>query len=281
MHLVAHPFFDPDTCSYSYVLVEPASRTCAVIDAVLNFDLETKTASTTSADEIVEFVKANDLIVEWLLETHVHADHLSAARYLKSRFVCAQIGIGTGVTRLQKALAPRLDQPIRTDGSQFDRLFEDGERICIGHACGRVLSTPGHTPSCVCYAFEGLVFVGDTIFMPDYGTGRCDFPGGDPLTLHASVQRLFALPDDTRLLTGHDYAPNGRGYRCAANVREQREHNLHLKAGTSAKAFAEMRSARDATLDPPKLLSVAVPFNLVGGTMPPGTLTCSARGLAA
>jgi len=281
VHLVAHPFFDPDTCSYSYVLVEPASRTCAVIDPVLNYDPDTGTACTRSADEIVEFVKANDLIVEWLLETHVHADHLSAARYLKSRFVCAQIGVGAGVIPLQKAMASRLEPPIRADGSQFDRLFQDGERICLGHACGRVLFTPGHTPACVCYAFEGLVFVGDTIFMPDYGSGRCDFPGGDPLILHASVQRLFALPDTTRLLTGHDYAPEGRSYRCTASVKEQREHNVHMKAGTSAAQFAEMRSARDATLDEPRLMRIAVPFNLVAGTAQPGAISCNAEGLAA
>lgn len=281
MKLLVHPFFDPDTCSFAYVLVEPGSQVCAIVDPVLSYQSETGLTSTTLADRIVEFVKTNQLIVEWILETHVHADHLSAARYLKSRFVCAQIGIGARVVELQAAMAAHLNAPIDTDGRQFDRLFEDGERICLGHTCGRVMATPGHTPACISYAFDELAFVGDAIFMPDFGSGRCDFPGGDPLILHASVQRLLALPDNCQLLTGHDYAPGGRPVQFSATVAEQRAHNVHLGGATTAREFAEMRNSRDATLDLPELMAVAVPFNLVAGVVEPGMLRSTPAGLAA
>jgi glyoxylase-like metal-dependent hydrolase (beta-lactamase superfamily II) len=281
LKLLAIPFFDPDTFSYSYVLVEPGSGVCAVIDPVLNYDPDSAETSTSLADQIIEFIKANDLIVEWILETHVHADHLSAARYLKTRLVCAQLGIGDQIVPLQQSLAIHLDHDIRVDGSQFDRLFADGERICLGHACGRVVPTPGHTPACVSYVFDDLAFVGDAIFMPDYGSGRCDFPGGDAAQLHRSVQRLFALPDNTRLLTGHDYAPGGRSYRFCATVAEQREHNVHLGGNTSADAFASMRRERDAGLDLPRLMSVALPYNLVAGTVEAGQIHVNKEGLAA
>lgn len=281
MRLIVHPFFDPETSSFSYVLVDPGSRICAVIDPVLGYVAESGQVDTALADRIVDFVKANDLIVEWLLETHVHADHLSASRYLKSRFVCAQLGIGAEVVALQQAMLPHLNAPIAADGSQFDRLFEDGERICLGHSCGRVMVTPGHTPACVSYAFEGLAFVGDAMFMPDFGSGRCDFPGGDPLALHASVQKLLTLPDSTAVLTGHDYAPGGRHHQFSATVAEQRQDNIHLGQGTSAADFARMRGERDALLELPALMEVAVPFNLVAGSVSPGELEASAEGLAA
>ena len=281
MRLIVHPFFDPETSSFSYVLIDPGSRVCAVIDPVLGYRGSPGEIDTEGADRIVEFVKANDLIVEWLLETHVHADHLSASRYLKSRFVCAQLGIGAEVVALQQAMAPHLNAPIAVDGGQFDRLFSEGEKICLGHSCGRVMATPGHTPACVSYAFEGLVFVGDAIFMPDFGSGRCDFPGGDPLTLYASVQRLMALPDSTAVLTGHDYAPGGRHHQFSATVAEQRQGNIHLGRDTSAEDFARMRDERDALLDLPTLMEVAVPFNLVAGSVSPGELKSSAEGLAA
>jgi glyoxylase-like metal-dependent hydrolase (beta-lactamase superfamily II) len=281
MRLIVHPFFDTETSSFSYVLVDPGSRVCAVIDPVLGYTAESAQVDTDLADRIVEFVKANDLIVEWLLETHVHADHLSASRYLKSRFVCAQLGIGAQVVTLQQAMAQHLSAPIAVNGSQFDRLFENGERICLGHSCGRAMVTPGHTPACVSYVFEGLVFVGDAMFMPDFGSGRCDFPGGDPLTLHASAQQLMALPGSTALLTGHDYAPGGRHHQFSATVAEQRQSNIHLGQNTSADEFARMRSERDALLDMPDLMEVAVPFNLVAGRVSPGELEASAEGLAA
>lgn len=281
MKLLAVPFFDPDTSSYSYVLVEPGSGVCAVIDPVLNFDLDSGASSTFLADQIVEFVKANNLIAEWILETHVHADHLSAARYLKKRLVCAQIGIGDQVVALQRSMAANLNGEIATDGSQFDRLFADGERICLGHACGRVAATPGHTPACVSYVFDEMAFVGDAIFMPDYGSGRCDFPGGDPRTLYRSVQRLLALPETTRLLTGHDYAPGGRSHQFCATVAAQRRGNLHLGANSTIESFTVMRSERDAGLSLPRLMAVAVPYNLVAGMAEAGQLQANEEGLAA
>jgi len=281
LKLLAHPFFDRATSSYSYVLVEPGSGVCAVIDPVLDYDPQSGCASTFLADQIIEFIKSNDLIVEWILETHVHADHLSAARYLKTHLVCAQLGIGAQVCALQQSMAPHLSAPIASDGSQFDRLFCEGERICLGHACGRVMQTPGHTPVCVSYVFDELAFVGDAIFMPDYGSGRCDFPGGDPLQLYVSTRRLLSLPDSVRLLTGHDYAPGGRRNRFCATVAEQRLNNIHLGATVTGEEFARMRRERDATLDLPQLMPVAVPFNLVGGTLEPGTLTATDEGLAA
>ena len=261
MALMVTPFFDPATSSYTYVVVEPCSRTCAVIDPVLDYDPTTGTTSTVRADEIVSFVKANDLIVEWLLETHVHADHLSATRYLKSRFVCAQSGIGAGIRAVRELLDPSAPEP----EACFDRLLNEGDRIALGHASGRVLATPGHTPACISLRFEELVFVGDCLFMPDFGSGRCDFPGGDARTLYASVQRLLSLPDQTRIFTGHDYGPDGRPVAYLSTVREQREGNIHFGDGTDERSFLTMRQRRDAELVAPALLDVAVPFNLSGG----------------
>lgn len=263
MTLIVNPFFDKATHSWSYVVVEPDSRTCAIIDPVLDYDPATGRTSTGGADAIVDFVKANGLIVEWLLETHVHADHLSAARYLKSRFVCAQTGVGAGIGRVRELAAPALPDP--TVGC-FDRLFKDGDRICLGHACGRVMATPGHTPACVSYRFENLVFVGDTLFMPDYGTARCDFPGGDAGTLYGSIQRILSLPDDTRLFMCHDYGPGGRPCAYLTSVDEQRRSNIHVKQGVSEQEFVSLRTERDAHLDAPALLDPAVRFNLTAGS---------------
>ncbi len=262
MNLMVTPFFDPATSSYSYVIVEPCSRTCAVIDPVLDYDPASRNTSTTRADEIVTFVKANDLIVEWLLETHVHADHLSAARYLKSRFVCAQHGIGAGIRTVQALVDPGGKDPDK----RFDRLFEDGDRIALGHASARVLATPGHTPGCVSYRFENLVFVGDALFMPDFGSGRCDFPGGDAAQLYGSVQRLLDLPEETRLFTGHDYGPGGRPVSYLSTVAEQRACNIHFRDGADQAHFVSMRKARDAELSDPELLDPSVRFNLSAGT---------------
>ncbi len=261
MSLMVAPFFDPDSNAYAYVLVEPCSRTCAVIDPVLDYDPDTRTTRTDRADEIVSFVKANELIVEWLLETHVHADHLSATRYLKSRFLCAQSGIGAGIREVRALIDP--DAPDPEDS--FDRLFEEGDRISLGHASGRVMATPGHTPACISYRFEDLVFVGDALFMPDFGSGRCDFPGGDARQLYQSVHRLLSLPDTTRLFTGHDYGPGGRAVAYLSTVGEQRTNNIHLGAGADERTFVAMRQARDAELEPPALLDVAVAFNLSAG----------------
>jgi len=268
---MVHPFFDPETCSYSYAVVNPESRTCAIIDSVLNYDPVSGRPDTRSADFMIEFVRANDLIVEWILETHVHADHLSAARYLKQNFVCAQTAIGAGVVQVQANIAKSFKLSCAVDGSQFDRLLEDNDRLCLGHACGRVMHTPGHTPACVTYVFADCAFVGDTLFMPDYGTARCDFPGGDARTLYRSIGRILALPDETRLFMCHDYAPNGRGYRFLTTVAEQQRLNVHLQASDSEESFVRLRRERDAALSPPRLMVPALKANVRGGIRPDGS----------
>lgn len=268
MNLVVHPFFDAGTASWSYVLANPGSGCCAVIDPVLEYDSSSGRHSTEGADRIAELVAANGYCVEWILETHVHADHLSAARYLKTQFVCAQIAIGEHVREVQARFAPELGLDIATDGSQFDRLLADGERVCLGHVCGRVMDTPGHTGACVSYVFDRFVFVGDTVFMPDYGTARTDFPGGDARALYRSVQKLYALPGETRMLMCHDYAPGGRRHRFYTTVAEQRRSNRMLRPDTPIDDFVAARQARDAELEPPKLLEAALAANLSGGAAP-------------
>lgn len=268
MDFVLHPFFDPATSSFSYVLANPATGCCAVIDPVLDYDPQAHAVSARHADRILELIEVNDYRVEWILETHVHADHLSAARYLKSRLVCAQVAIGSQVTAVQRHFAAAFEVDVETDGRQFDRLLEDGERIAIGHACGRVLHTPGHTPACVSYVFDRFVFVGDTLFMPDYGTARCDFPGGDAAQLYDSVQRLYALPEDTRMLMCHDYAPGGRDHRYQVTVARQRTTNRMLRSDTEWSTFVTARSERDRWLDEPRLLVPSVRANIAGGVMP-------------
>lgn len=268
MDLILHPFFDAATHSFSYVLANPGSGCCAVIDPVLDYDPATGAVSTHSADRIVELVRANGYRVEWLLETHVHADHLSAGRYLKRHFICAQIAIGAGVTAVQQQFVREFEVEADTDARQFDRLLHDGERLCLGHACGRVLETPGHTPACVSYVFDRFAFVGDTLFMPDHGTARCDFPGADPAQLYDSVRRLYALPDETRLLMCHDYGPGGRDIRFASTVAEQRSGNCMLNGETTRRQFVAARQARDAELAEPRLMIPAVRANLDGGVLP-------------
>ena len=260
------PFFDPTSHSFSYVIVEPCSRTCAIVDPVLEYDPATRSTSTRQADQIVTFVKANGLIVEWLLETHVHADHLSAASYLKSRFVCAQTGIGAGIAAVRQLIDPSVPEP----AALFDRLFDEGDRIGLGRTCGRVMATPGHTPGCVCYRFEDLLFVGDVLFMPDFGSGRCDFPGGDARVLYRSVRRILELPAETRLFAGHDYGCAGRPVSYLSTVGEQRQHNVHFRQGADEACFVRTREARDAELDDPALLDPAVIFNLSAGRSPVG-----------
>jgi glyoxylase-like metal-dependent hydrolase (beta-lactamase superfamily II) len=266
--LVVHPFFDPETFSYSYVLANPSTGNCAIIDPVLDYDLERGEVATRSADRIAELIEVNDYAPEWILETHVHADHLSAARYLKERFVCAQIAVGERVREVQSHFAAAFEIEIETEGRQFDRLLKDGERLCLGHACGRVIHTPGHTPACVSFFFDRFVFVGDTLFMPDYGTARCDFPGGDARALYRSVQTLYQLPERTQMLMCHDYAPGGRDYRFCTTVAEQRQSNLMLSAAVPETAFVKLRGERDQTLAAPRLLIPAVRANVAGGVLP-------------
>jgi glyoxylase-like metal-dependent hydrolase (beta-lactamase superfamily II) len=268
MNLVLHPFFDPDTSSYSYVVANPGTASCAVIDPVLGYDPASGRICTRGADRIVEFVTVNGYTVEWLLETDVHADRLSAARYLKQHFICAQTGIGERVRGVQAKFAERLGIDMPTDGRQFDRLFADQDRICIGHACGRVLHTPGHTPACVTYLFDRLAFVGDTLYQPDDGTACCALPGGDAAALYRSVRRIFALPDDTRLLACHDYARNGRDHRFLSTVGEQRRCNVQIADGVGEAEFVAKRRACDASLAHSHLLLPALRANIAGGVLP-------------
>jgi len=269
MDLIIHPFFDAATGSWSYVLANPGAGACAIVDPVLDYDDTAGVAHATGAERIVELVRANGYTVEWILETHVHADRLSAARYLKSRFVCAQTATGRGVIEVQQTMAPRCGLAIAIDGSQFDRLLEDGERLCLGHTCARVMATPGHTPGCVTFAFEGFAVVGDTVFAPDAGTARCDFPGGDAPTLYRSLRSLYALPADTRLLLCHDY-PAQRDRRFWVRVAEQRADNVMLRGGTGEAEFVAARERRDAGLGQPRLIDVALPASLAGGILPGG-----------
>ncbi|WP_417312470.1 MBL fold metallo-hydrolase [Ectopseudomonas khazarica] len=264
-------FFDPATYTYSYVVIDPASQHCAIIDSVLDYDAASGRTSHASAERIVAFVRARDLHVEWLLETHVHADHLSAAPYLK-RELGGQLAIGENIRVVQNTFGKLFNagSEFATDGSQFDRLLRDGDEFRIGELRGRALHTPGHTPACMTYLIGDAGFVGDTLFMPDYGTARCDFPGGDAHVLFQSIQKLFALPDDTRLFMCHDYKAPGRDdFRNQTTVAEQRAHNVHVHQGIAEADFVAMRRERDATLSMPNLILPSVQVNMRAGQLPP------------
>ena len=264
-------FFDEPTFTYSYILQDPNSQSCAIIDSVLDFDYASGETSTASADTLLDFVKKNHLTVEWILETHVHADHLSAAPYLQAH-TGAKIGIGEHITTVQNTFGKAFNAgtEFARDGSQFDALFKDGDTIQIGQLLGKAIHTPGHTPACMTYLFGDAGFVGDTLFMPDYGTARCDFPGGDASTLFQSIQKLFALPDETRLYMCHDYkAPNRDYYANQTTVGEERLNNIHVGAGATEQSFVAMRTQRDATLSMPRLILPSVQINMRAGQMPP------------
>ncbi|MEW6461729.1 MAG: MBL fold metallo-hydrolase [Pseudomonadota bacterium] len=264
-------FFDPATYTYSYVVIDPTSQHCAIIDSVLDYDAASGRTSHASAERIVAFVRARDLHVEWLLETHVHADHLSAAPYLK-RELGGQLAIGENIRVVQNTFGKLFNagSEFATDGSQFDRLLRDGDEFRIGELRGRALHTPGHTPACMTYLIGDAGFVGDTLFMPDYGTARCDFPGGNAHVLFQSIQKLFALPDDTRLFMCHDYKAAGRDdFRNQTTVAEQRAHNVHVHQGIAEADFVAMRRERDATLGMPNLILPSVQVNMRAGQLPP------------
>lgn len=264
-------FFDPATYTYSYVVIDPTSRHCAIIDSVLDYDAASGRTSHASAKRIVAFVRARGLHVEWLLETHVHADHLSAAPFLK-RELGGQLAIGENIRVVQNTFGKLFNagSEFATDGSQFDRLLRDGDEFRIGELRGRALHTPGHTPACMTYLIGDAGFVGDTLFMPDYGTARCDFPGGDAHVLFQSIQKLFALPDDTRLFMCHDYKAPGRDdFRNQTTVAEQRAHNVHVHQGIAEADFVAMRRERDATLGMPNLILPSVQVNMRAGQLPP------------
>ena len=264
-------FFDEETFTVSYVVTDPETRHAAIVDSVLDYAYNSGRTSTKSADEVIAYVKAQGLSVDWLLETHAHADHLSAAPYLKEQ-LGGTIGIGSHIKRVQTVFGQvfNAEPEFCRDGSQFDHLFEDGETFKIGNLEGRAMHTPGHTPACMTYVIGDSGFVGDTLFMPDYGTARCDFPGGDARVLYQSIQKIFALPGETRLFMCHDYKAPGRDdYRWETTVAEERENNIHVGHGKSEDEFVEMRTTRDATLDMPRLILPSVQVNMRAGHMPP------------
>jgi len=265
-----HGIFDTATSTVTYVVYEKPGSACAIIDSVLDYDPKSGRTKHTSADKVVDFVKTNQLKVEWILETHAHADHLSAAPYLKEQ-LGGKTAIGDHIGGVQKVFKGifNMEADFKADGSQFDHLFKDGESIPVGGLVGHTMYVPGHTPACVAYQFGDAVFVGDTMFMPDVGTARCDFPGGDAKTLFASTRKILSLPPETRLFMCHDYPPNGRPVTFKATVAEQRAKNIHVHDGISEAQFVELRTKRDATLDMPVLILPAVQINIRAGELPP------------
>jgi len=264
-------FFDDATNTISYVVQDPKGRACAIVDSVLDFDYASGRTDTKSADAIIAFVKEHDLDVQWLLETHVHADHLSAAPYLQDA-LGGKIGIGDRIQVVQDTFGKVFNEgtEFQRDGSQFDQLFQEGDSFHIGQMRADVLHTPGHTPACLTYVVGDAAFVGDTLFMPDFGTARCDFPGGSSEQLYDSVQKILALPDDTRIFVGHDYkAPGREDYAWETTVGEQKAKNVHVGGDATKDSFVEMRDARDATLGMPKLIIPSLQVNMRAGQMPP------------
>lgn len=261
-------FFDPDTFTLTHLVTDPDSDACIIIDPVLDFDQKSGRTSTSSADNIISRIKDRGLTLEWILETHVHADHLTGAHYIKDE-LGGRIGIGGHVTMVQKAFKDVFNlSDLTPDGRQFDHLFADGEQISVGSLSGKAIYTPGHTPACVTYVFGDAAFIGDTFFAPDFGTARCDFPGGDAAVLHRSLLSILSLPDDTRLFLCHDYLPGGRELLTHTTVAEQRQNNIHLADASDADAFTTMRRERDATLGMPALLLPSVQVNIRAGTLP-------------
>lgn len=263
-------FFDNATNTISFLVKDPEGTACAIIDSVLDFDHASGRTDTKSADDIIAFVQTHGLKVAWILESHVHADHLSAAPYLQEK-LGGKIGIGQNITLVQDTFGKVFNEgtEFQRDGSQFDQLFAEGDSIMIGQMRCEVLHTPGHTPACVTYVIGDAAFVGDTLFMPDFGTARCDFPGGSSTELFNSIQKILSLPDDTRIFVGHDYKAPGRDeFAWETTVAEQKAHNVHVGAEADQAGFVAMRDARDATLAMPKLIIPSLQVNMRAGQMP-------------
>ena len=263
-------FFDEATNTISYIVCDPNGSACAIIDSVLDFDFASGRTDTKSADKLINFVKENKLDVQWLLESHVHADHLSAAPYIQTE-VGGKIGIGSHITDVQETFGKIFNEgtEFQRDGSQFDKLFVEGDTFHIGQLRGDVLHTPGHTPACMTYVIGDAAFVGDTLFMPDFGTARCDFPGGSSENLFSSIQKILSLPDATRIFVGHDYkAPGREHYAWETTVGEQKKKNIHIKSGKSKEDFVKLRDERDAKLAMPKLIVPSLQINMRAGNMP-------------
>lgn len=264
-------FYDQATFTLTYVVYEEATRDAVIIDPVLDFDPASGRVTRTSADEVLAFIRSTGLRVHLVLETHAHADHLSASQILKSALPDSRLAIGADIRKVQATFKAiyNLGPDFPTDGSQFDVLLRDRERVSAGSLSFNVLFTPGHTPACASYDFDGHVFTGDTLFMPDYGVGRADFPDGSATTLFDSVTtRLYQLPDATRVFTGHDYRPGGRPLRYESSIGEEKSSNIQLRAGTTREAFIKMREERDATLAAPRLLHPSVQVNIAAGHLP-------------
>ncbi len=262
-------FFDEATNTVSYIVRDPASSACAVIDSVLDFDFSSGRTSTRSADQIIRHIRDHSLNLEWIIETHVHADHLSAAPYIQQE-LGGKLGIGSHITEVQDIFGKVFNAgtEFQRDGSQFDRLFEDGDTYRIGGMEAFTIYTPGHTPACMTHVIGDAAFVGDTLFMPDGGTARADFPGGDARALYHSIKKILALPGETRLFMCHDYGPNGRNIQWETSVGDEREHNIHVRNGVTEDEFVKMREERDATLGMPKLIIPAVQVNMNAGNLP-------------
>ncbi|THD82884.1 MBL fold metallo-hydrolase [Aliigemmobacter aestuarii] len=270
MHPAVHAFFDEATNTITYVVREPEGRACAVIDSVLDFDYASGRTDTRSADAVIAFIKAEGLDLQWILETHVHADHLSAAPYIQER-LGGKIGIGERITVVQDTFGKIFNEGTRfqRDGSQFDQLFREGDSLMIGQMRADVLHTPGHTPACLTYVIGDAAFVGDTLFMPDFGTARCDFPGGSAETMWDSIQKILSLPEQTRIFVGHDYKAEGRDqYAWETTVGAQKRLNKHVGEGKSKEDFIRMRTERDAQLAMPRLIVPSLQVNMRAGQMP-------------
>jgi glyoxylase-like metal-dependent hydrolase (beta-lactamase superfamily II) len=263
-------FYDPDTATISYVVKDPTSKSCAVIDSVMDFDYAAGRITFASADQLIDYIRANDLSLEWLIETHAHADHLSAAPYIQGK-LGGKIGIGAEITTVQEVFGKVFNEgtEFRRDGSQFDRLFVDGGTYQIGTMKAFVMATPGHTPACMTHVIGDAAFVGDTLFMPDGGTARADFPGGDARVLFKSIRKVLeTLPSQTRLFMCHDYGPNGRDVKWETTVADERAHNIHVRNGVTEDEFVAMREARDKTLGMPRLILPSLQVNIRAGHLP-------------
>ena len=262
-------FFDEATNTITYVVKDPNSNACAIVDSVMDIDYAAGRISYDSADEVIQYVQDNDLTVEWLLETHVHADHLSAAPYIQQK-LGGKIGIGEKITVVQDTFGKVFNEgtEFQRDGSQFDKLFEDGDTFSIGSMPAFTMHTPGHTPACMVHVIGDAAFVGDTLFMPDGGSARADFPGGDAGELYDSIQKVLALPDETRLFMCHDYGPNGRDIQWETTVAEEKEHNIHVGQDKTKEEFVKFRTERDAQLDMPKLIIPSLQVNMRAGEVP-------------
>ncbi|QMV02990.1 MBL fold metallo-hydrolase [Devosia sp. D6-9] len=263
-------FFDAPTNTISYVVKDPSSDACAVIDSVMDIDYAAGRITYDGADRIIAYIREHNLKLEWLIETHVHADHLSGAPYIQGK-LGGKLGIGENITIVQDTFGKIFNEgtEFQRDGSQFDRLFKDGDSYRIGNLTAYAMHTPGHTPACMTHVMGDAAFVGDTLFMPDGGSARADFPGGDARTLYRSIQRVLSLPGEMRLFMCHDYGPNGREIQWETTVADEREHNIHVGKDTTEDAFVAMREARDATLAMPRLIIPSLQVNMRAGRLPP------------